>query len=279
MNEIPVHNTIHLFPGTIAVLRNYLEESQFPVNYAHRDDYYIFIFKEKGYAKLMIDFMEYEHTGATVLCILPGQVHLPIERADICCWFLAVDAMLVHDEHKSVFEKISLTESEPELSDDNILDLKYCAEAMHRRFEDGEQLTEHSVVRSLLSAYVGMIADIYQRGLPASINNRCGIITSQFKSLLSANYRTVKSPAQYARQLNISQVYLNQAVKKTTGMNIGECIREEIVTQAKRMLFYTRMSVKEIASELGYDDYAYFTRLFTKASALSPVQFRKKYIK
>jgi YesN/AraC family two-component response regulator len=34
-----------------------------------------------------------------------------------------------------------------------------------------------------------------------------------------------------------------------------------------------------IHTTLGYDDYAYFTRLFTRASALSSVQFRKKYFK
>jgi YesN/AraC family two-component response regulator len=79
--------------------------------------------------------------------------------------------------------------------------------------------------------------------------------------------------------LNISPVYLNEAVRKTTGMNVRQCIQNEIITQAKRLLFYTRMSVKEIAIELGYEDYAYFTRLFTKVSALSPVQFRKKYLK
>jgi len=30
---------------------------------------------------------------------------------------------------------------------------------------------------------------------------------------------------------------------------------------------------------LGYEDWAYFTRLFTKASKLSPTQFRQKYLK
>ena len=280
MNKIPIHNASQLFPGAIAVLRNHLEAGQFhAIDYAHRDDYYVFLFMEKGYAKMMIDFTEYEFDGTSALCIQPGQVHAPVQYADVSGWVLMADAMLVNDEYKSVFEKLSFVKSIPELNDDNISDLKYCAEAMHRRFENGEQITEHSVIRSLLSAYIGMIAEIYKKELPASINNRHGIITSQFKSLLSANYKTVKSPLQYARQLNISPVYLNEAVKKTTGLSVGDCIRKEIVMHAKRLLFYTDMSVKEIALELGYDDYAYFTRLFTKVSALSPVRFRKQYLK
>lgn len=187
--------------------------------------------------------------------------------------------MFVNDEYKGVFEKFSFAGTRPELDKDNILDLKYCVTAIRRRLENGERFAENGIIRALLSAYIGMIAEIYHKGLPASINSRCGVITSQFKALLSANYRTIKSPSQYASLLNISPVYLNEAVKKTAGMNVSLCIRAETMMQAKRLLFYTRMSVKEIALELGYDDCTYFTRLFTKTSALSPVQFRKKYLK
>jgi AraC-like DNA-binding protein len=49
--------------------------------------------------------------------------------------------------------------------------------------------------------------------------------------------------------------------------------------EAKRRLFYTNESVKEIAFRLGYDDYAYFTRLFTKVCGISPTRFREIYRK
>ncbi|HAR37126.1 MAG TPA: AraC family transcriptional regulator, partial [Porphyromonadaceae bacterium] len=74
-------------------------------------------------------------------------------------------------------------------------------------------------------------------------------------------------------------IYLYEAVKQTTGQSVSHYIHNEIVIQAKRLLFYTDRSVKEIALELGYEDYAYFTRLFTKTSKLSPTQFRKKHLK
>lgn len=288
MNRIPIHKVNCVFPGEIVAFRKYcgnIAEFEHPasVDHAHRDDYYMFVFMEKGYVKLHIDFTEHEFAGATILCILPGQVHVFAGHADtdadVDCWFLAADPMLVNDEHRDVFEKLSFAKSNPELTGDNVCDLKYCAAAIHRRLENGEQLTEHSVVRDLLSAWIGMFAEIYRKGFPASVNNRYGAITSRFKALLSAGYRTIKSPSQYASQLNISPVYLNEAVKKTTGMSVSNCIRNEIITQAKRLLFYTNMNVKEISGELGYEDYAYFTRLFTKVSALSPIQFRRKYLK
>ncbi|MDR2692005.1 MAG: hypothetical protein LBB73_06895, partial [Dysgonamonadaceae bacterium] len=129
LNRIPIHKASRLYPGEIAILRD-SGTVQFPViDYAHRDDYYVFLFMEKGYARMLLDFTEYECAGATVLCILPGQVHEPLEQKDICCWFLAVDAVFVSSEYKSVFEKLSFVENMPELNDDNIFDLKYCVTA------------------------------------------------------------------------------------------------------------------------------------------------------
>jgi AraC family transcriptional activator of pobA len=42
------------------------------------------------------------------------------------------------------------------------------------------------------------------------------------------------------------------------------------------LLFYSDKTVKEIAAELGYDDYPYFSRLFTKIAGMTAVAFRNK---
>lgn len=280
MNTIPIHKLSEKFQGEIAFLRYVSESDQLPaVDYAHRDDYYVFLFIEKGEGKLLIDFKEYEITETTVHCILPGQVHIPVGNINACGWILAVDSMLVKDEYKEIFEQVSLMGSKANLNEDIINDLKYCASAIHKRLTPERQHIEESIIHDLLSYYIGITAEIYRKGLPVSENKRLATITFQFKTLLSANYQSLKRPSQYATQLNLSPIYLNEAVKKTTGLSVSDCIQNEITIQAKRLLFYTNKSVKEVALELGYEDYAYFTRLFTKASKLSPTQFRKKYLK
>lgn len=49
-----------------------------------------------------------------------------------------------------------------------------------------------------------------------------------------------KRPAVYASMLNLSEVYLNEAVKGATGLSAGEYIRSRAVVQAKRQLAYSR---------------------------------------
>ena len=281
MEKIPIHRISEQFDGDIAKLKHISGEIHTPaVGYAHRDDYYIFFFMEKGNAKLLIDFEEYDVNENTVYYILPEQVHLLTGHStDASAWALLVDSSLVKDGYKEIFDRSSLFKSEMEPDKTTISDLLSCISILNRRLNVEKQPTGQGILHDLLSSYIGMIAEIYQKGCPIQINKRTSIITFQFKSLLSANYQSLKSPSQYAARLNISPVYLNEAVKTTTGLTASECIRNEIIVQAKRLLFHTNMSIKEIALELGYEDWTYFTRMFSKATLLSPTQFRAKYLK
>lgn len=279
MVKIPTHKICGKYQTDIAFLRYFSgNEQAAAVNYAHRDEHYLFILVKCGEGKLHVDFKEYEVKGTTIHCILPGQIHFPIGEVKGDGWVLAVESAFVKNEYKDVFEKMFWINDSIELNESEVEDLWHCASILHKKLKPGMQDIEKTVVLDLLSSYIGMIAEIYRRGFPFSANNRYADITSRFKSLLSANYKSVKRPSQYASKLNISPVYLNEAVKKTTGISASNCIRDEIVIQAKRLLFYTKISVKEIAQELGYADWTYFTRFFTKAVGISPSYFRKQYL-
>lgn len=280
MKKIPLHKISEKFPGSTAFLRYVTENEELPaVDYVHRDDYYIFLFVEKGGGKVLIDFEEYEVTENMLLCILPGQVHFPIGHLNARGRILAVDAMLVKDEFKEIFEKNSFPGGKEITDEETIGDLKNYLSLIHRRLLSDNRQLGSCITNDLISSYIGTIAEIYRDALQNTTSKRAAVITSRFKALLSTGYQSRKRPSHYASELNISPVYLNEIIKKTTGMSVGDCIRSEVVLQAKRLLFYTNSSIKEIALKLGYEDWAYFTRLFTKEATMSPTQFRKKYLK
>jgi len=99
--------------------------------------------------------------------------------------------------------------------------------------------------------------------------------TIQFKKLVEKNFRKHKSVADYAGMLNITSGHLNDTVQKDTGKTASEMIHERIVLEAKRLLYHSPKSVKEIAYELQYDDPSYFARFFKNQTQLTPEQFRK----
>ena len=50
---------------------------------------------------------------------------------------------------------------------------------------------------------------------------------------------------------------------------------ERVITEAKRLFYYTDKSVKEIADDLGFDDVSHFSKFFKKQTSLNPTELKK----
>jgi AraC-like DNA-binding protein len=221
----------------------------------------------------LIDFREYTVTDIALACVLPGQVHLGVEMNNVSGWLLGIDSLFVKDEWKESLETVLVSGNTLVPDTETLEELKFAFSLLNRKIH----AANHSTAQHAATLLIGMIAELYGKRLPPISGKRPATVTLQFKSLLAQHLKTVKSPAQYASMLHISLPYLNEAVKSVTGFPVGYWIQYAITLEAKRLLFYTEKSIKEIAFELGYNDNAYFTRLFTKASGMSPVQFRANY--
>ena len=55
----------------------------------------------------------------------------------------------------------------------------------------------------------------------------------------------------------------------------SQIIKDRLVLEAKRKLKFSNKTVREIAFELGFEDPAYFSRLFSKNAGVSPAQYRQ----
>jgi AraC-like DNA-binding protein len=100
----------------------------------------------------------------------------------------------------------------------------------------------------------------------------------QFSTLVEIHYREKHGLADYADLLHMTAKNVSKRLSKLHIRNPNELIKERILLEAKRLLSYTSMSVKEIAYELGYDDPAYFNRLFTLKNQCTPAAFRKQFM-
>ena len=99
----------------------------------------------------------------------------------------------------------------------------------------------------------------------------------KFEDLVDTNFKTVKSPKEYAKMMFISERHLNRLCKISLNKTVTELITERIILEAKRMLVFSKESVSEIISELGYTDSSYFFRLFKKKTTLTPLEFKNKF--
>ena len=102
--------------------------------------------------------------------------------------------------------------------------------------------------------------------------------TLLFKDLLEQNFAQIKNVSQYADKMAISEKRLNQALAKILGKTPKKMIDERILLEAKRLLAYTNLSIKEIAYKLEFDEPTNFIKYFRKHTQKSPTEFREKYL-
>ena len=102
--------------------------------------------------------------------------------------------------------------------------------------------------------------------------------TLLFRDLLETNFTKLNSVNDYSTLLFISEKRLGQATSKILGKPPKELINERILIEAKRLLVYSHLSIKEIGLELGFEDPAYFARYFKKNTETTPVEFREKHL-
>ncbi len=74
---------------------------------------------------------------------------------------------------------------------------------------------------------------------------------------------------------NISPSGLYQLFKKVFGCGVVEIIRKERIKRAKELLLDSKLSINEVAAQVGILDANYFTRIFKEETGITPKNYRK----
>ena len=96
--------------------------------------------------------------------------------------------------------------------------------------------------------------------------------------LVNVHYKSEKEVDFYAKAVNLSKRRVNEIMVENTGKTVKQHLIDQIVIEAKRYMSVEQLSLKEISYELGFNDPAYFSRLFKSKTGLNPEQFRAQKI-
>jgi len=99
-------------------------------------------------------------------------------------------------------------------------------------------------------------------------------LLARFETLIEARFATHQPVADYAAALGVGPTHLSRVCRAATGRPASALIQDRLIREARRNLVYTNLSVSAIAYALGFSDPAYFSRVFTRATGLSPRAFR-----
>ncbi|PKF74373.1 helix-turn-helix domain-containing protein [Chryseobacterium sp. PMSZPI] len=81
--------------------------------------------------------------------------------------------------------------------------------------------------------------------------------------------------SRFADILGTTEAKLNEVSKLHTNKTAQNVIYSLVISEAKRLLLYEKLSVKEIAYLLGFNDPFYFSNFFKKHTSVSPKDYQK----
>jgi len=99
-------------------------------------------------------------------------------------------------------------------------------------------------------------------------------IYTAYVEVVEANFRHIKKTSDYASQLAISPQRMNAACKAVSGQSASQILFDRLIVETQRMLAFTALPVSVIATELGFEDAAYFNRFFSKQMGIPPGEWR-----
>ena len=132
-----------------------------------------------------------------------------------------------------------------------------------------------ALLEACLDVFLTLAADRIDSGIdPAETSARDRI--ARLNSLIGAHYKQHRPVAFYAAELGVSVTHLNRIARAGTGKSLNELLTDRLISEARRNLVFSLLSIQQIAYELGYSDPAYFTRAFLRATGETPGAFRRR---
>ncbi|MGV3522605.1 MAG: helix-turn-helix domain-containing protein [Candidatus Sericytochromatia bacterium] len=92
------------------------------------------------------------------------------------------------------------------------------------------------------------------------------VLGQRFRHLLNQHYRSWHQVSDYAEALAMTPDHLNARLRELTGQSAKTLIQQRLILEARRAAWFSDASLKEITYSLGFDDPAYFSRLFHRCT-------------
>ena len=255
------------------------DREEHDISKPHRDNHFLLMLATSGHFKFNIDFKEIAFSEPTLFCVFPEQAHYIIEANKPKGWIISFDPSVIEEEIRQLFER--KFNSPILLGQQSDFYLQSCSlmNLMENLQSNKTNKYNTKSINSLLNSLLNLIASnfISTSLIENTTKNRGAIIKDSFNQLLKKYYKTWKQPAQYASELAISVAHLNDTVKALTGSPVSIHIQQISILEAKRQLYFTNKTVKEIAYEVGYEEPVYFGKLFKKITNLTPLAFRQQF--
>ncbi len=291
---------------TIPKLKTYVPESQWvgsgddfcmfnirsmenldSLGYPCRFEGLIMLYCIRGHLKVSINLNEFELEDNHLILVSPEKI---IKVTDILnvgevnCVIVAMSKEFTSgmriDFKRLLNEGIALNETHSVMLDGNqkSIMVKYL-ELMERILAEDARRQE-DVLLPIMSSMVSFVAGIcaekvdeFQRR-PLNVSGRSQMVFDQFIKLVGEYHTKYRNVGFYADKLCLTPKYLSKLIKTATGKSAPEWIDGFVILEAKNLLKYSDISIKEIVYRLNFPNQSVFYKFFKCRTGMTPTEYR-----
>ena len=244
----------------------------------HRKDHYLIVFIRRANTRQWIDMTPVMIKDNTVYFIGPNRIIVKEEFVQLWSTGIAFTKEFLSLQENASLLQLPIIQNpqngcEIQLKEADIVFLEDILARLNT-----EYLTSSEWQQRMLTAYLTVLLTYLSR-LYTEQYKETGVsvdklLLKSFQAKINECFRELHEVSGYASLLNISAGHLSDVVKMQSGKPAIKHIHERLVMEARRSLFHTSNSLKEIAFELGFSDASYFNRFFKRETGATPAEYR-----
>lgn len=135
-----------------------------------------------------------------------------------------------------------------------------------------DSLRDMKIYSSLTRLITALMEESLDASVPAKSRKRQNL--QHIKDYLDQNYNKRITLDELSEKFFINKFYLTRIFKEQFGVSVNNYIQQKKITNAKKLLRFSNLTIEEIANECGVEDSNYFSRMFKKIERLTPCQYR-----
>jgi len=245
------------------------------VSQPHRHRYQEIIWIRQGAAEHLLDGESAGIAAGSLLVVPKGRMHRFIPSPDLTGCVLRFNDEFLPNSSLLLFSQfVGLTDIPVSAEDAAVLEGYFALIGSESQRSD---CCQGSTIRHLLRALLARIEGLRLRLIimqPQALSHSQSL-WERFNGLLEENFKSQHAVSYYCGQLGCSPRKLNAAIKLFTGLTSADLIDRRLILEAKRLILFSGLTIKEVAFELGFEEHSYFSKVFRKFTGQTPSAFKE----
>lgn len=254
-------------------------------DHIQRNNYFSLIWVKEGAGVLKADFSEYSFQANSLFAFSPYQPYMFAESTNIkgiaIYFHPEFFCIYKHDRevscngvlYNNIYNPPFVSVDEKSANTFQLLCEQIKTEMQNTELAQYELLV--SYLKIFLITASRLKVQQHQDVFDEKQTDKEPFILQKLKDAIEAHFKTKHAPSDYAEMLYITPKALAKITKSHFNKTLSSIINERIIIEAKRELYLTNKTVKQIAYELGYEDEYYFSRFFKVNAEVSPQIYRE----